>query len=151
MFQKTILALLLCAAIAAARAEEQTVVYRVVGLCSPERQADLREAFKEVPNVEIAGIDYDNGECSLRYDLSKLGHNPKKPSTDETIMKQLSDRLNGVTHGMFKLKARCAIPKEKLEKIEIKIGILDCKGCRLGTYFAVANMDGVEQVNISAT
>ncbi len=145
--------LLFCAMIFSSKAEEQTVTYRVVGLCTPDRQGDLREAFKEVPNVEIVSIDYDNGECAIRYDLTKLspGSNPKKPPTDEAILKQLKERLNGVSHGLFSLKPRCALPKDKLQKIEIKIGILDCKGCRLGTYYAVAAIEGVEQVNISTT
>src|SRR5258706_1750990 len=132
--------MILCSTILPSKAEEQTVTYRVVGLCTPDRQDDLREAFKEVPNVEIASIDYDNGECTLRYDLTKLSAGSKKPPTDEALLKQLKDRLNGVSHGLFSLKARSVLPKEKLQKIEIKIGILDCKGCRFGTYYAVATI-----------
>jgi hypothetical protein len=142
--------ILVCATLSALRAEEQTVIYRVVGLCSPDRQDDLREAFKEVPNVQIASIDYDNAECTLRFDLAKLGFDPKKPPDDDKVLTQLANRLHGVTHGLFTLKARCALPKDKLQHLDIKIGILDCKGCRLGTYYSIARMDGVEQANLIA-
>ena len=144
--------MLMFAMIVSSKAEERTVTYRVLGMCTADRQKDLQEAFKEVPNVQVAGIDFDNGECSLRYDLATFwpGSDPKKPPADDKILERIRDRLNGVSHGLFTLKARSALPKDKLQRIEIKIGILDCKACRLGTYYAVANIDGVEQVNIAS-
>ena len=157
MFQTTInhrcagimLLMFLCSMIVSSRAEEQTVIYRVIGLCTPDRQDDLREAFKEVPNAQIVSIDYDNGECTLRYDSAKLSAG--KPPTADELFNHIKSRLNAVSHGLFNLKLRCTLPKEQLQRIEIEIGILDCKGCRLGTYYAVANIDGVEQANISNT
>ena len=152
MLRKMFLPALLIATIISARAEDMKVTYRVLGMCTPDRQNDLREAFKEVTEVQVDGIDYDNGECTLHFDLGKFwpGSDPKKSPADEKILERIRDRLNGVSHGLFTLKARAALPKDKMQKIEIKIGILDCKACRLGTYYSIANMDGVEQVNIAS-
>ena len=150
-YLKMLVPMLLLATALTSQAEDRTVTYRVLGLCTPDLQNELREAFKEVPNVAVTGIDFDNGECTLRYDLATFwpGADAKKPPADEKILERIRDRLHGVSHGLFTLKARCALPKDKLQRIEIKIGILDCKACRLGTYYSVANIDGVEQVNIA--
>ncbi len=38
---------------------------------------------------------------------------------------------------------------DKLQKIEIQVGLLDCKGCRYGAYIAIAKLDGVEHATVS--
>jgi hypothetical protein len=135
-----------------ARADEQSASYRVVGLCSLDRVEDLCEAFKEVTTAQVERIDFDKGECTLRFDLAKIfpGVKPDKLPPLEDLVKRFSERLNGVSHGQFKLRALCALPREKLQRIELKIGLLDCKACRLGAYYAVANIEGVEQANVAA-
>ena len=43
------------------------------------------------------------------------------------------------------------MPADKLTKVEIPIGVLDCKGCRYAAYQAVAKLEGVERATVSAT
>jgi len=43
------------------------------------------------------------------------------------------------------------VPAEKLTKLEVPIGVLDCKGCRYSAYIAVAKLDGVERATVSTT
>lgn len=48
------------------------------------------------------------------------------------------------------MKARCAAPRQQLSRIEIPIGVLDCKACCLAAYEILAQQDGVEQATASA-
>jgi hypothetical protein len=152
MFRSLALIIIICSLIASARADEQIATYRILGLCSPDRVEDLRECFKEVTTAQIESIDFDKGECTLRFDLDKIfpGVKPDKRPPFEDLVKRFSERLNGVSHGTFKLRAIGALPREKLQRLDLKVGLLDCKACRLGAYFTIANIVGVEQVNVAA-
>ena len=44
-----------------------------------------------------------------------------------------------------------AVPADQLTKLEIPIGVLDCKGCRYAAYIAVAKLDGVERATVTTT
>jgi hypothetical protein len=134
-----------------ALAEDQTVTYRILGLATPDRQDDLREDMKTIANVELVSIDYDKAQCTLRFNVAKLfpDANPKKPPKEDDIFTKLRDQLNGASLGTFKLKPMNTLSKAKLQRIDIKIAILDCAACRLGAYYTLANLDGVEQANVS--
>jgi hypothetical protein len=54
-------------------------------------------------------------------------------------------------HVTFSLKPLSDVPKDQLQKIEIQLGLLDCKGCRYTAYLACAKLDGVESVIVSET
>ena len=49
----------------------QTVTYRVLGLCYPERVDELRAVLKDRP-VTIVGIDYARGEATFTHDPKEL-------------------------------------------------------------------------------
>ena len=58
--------------------------------------------------------------------------------------------LGSASKNTFHLAAPSAVPADKLTKVEIPIGVLDCKACRYAAYSAVAKLDGVERATVSA-
>jgi copper chaperone CopZ len=148
------LVLLLSASAGLLRAEEQTATYRIIGLCFPERQADFRRVIKEVPEIELVDLQFDQAVATVRYDLDKLlpPGPPKKPAdrgADKVLLK-LNDLLRKASGGSFSFAAPSATPEDQLARVDIKVGLLDCKGCRYAVYLAVAKIDGVERATVSA-
>lgn len=133
-------------------AAETSDRFGIVGLFAPERQQDLREVLKEVPEVQLVGVDMDSAEVTLRYDLAKLFPNidAKKPPTAEQKLQRLNNLLASASHGSFRLVPISAVPKDSLTKLEIDIGILDCKACRYAAYRAAMGVDGVTRATVSA-
>lgn len=111
-----------------------TTTHRILGLCYPERVDDLKAAFKERADVTLVSVDYDRGEATFAYD-------PKRVS--------LESLANMAGSKVFEVKARSTVAFEKLTRIVIPVVGLDCKGCALGTYLAIARIDGVEQATVS--
>jgi hypothetical protein len=146
-----VLGLLFGALPSALRAEEVSAKFGIIGLFSPDRQQDLRDVLEDVPEVQLARIDFDTAEVTLRYDLEKLfpNFNPKKPPKDEEVFQRLTNLLNNASRGGFRLKPRSTIAEDKLTKVEIDIGILDCKACRFGAYRTVTRIEGVERAIVS--
>jgi hypothetical protein len=144
------LLVLLCLITSAALAEESR--HRILGLSAPEREPDLREAMKAIPEVQLADLDHNKAEVTLRYDCIALfpNHNPERPLKPEDIEKRLDEKLRAATQGSFSLRPLCTLSPDKLEQLSIKIVIPDCKGCRLGTCNSNAKIDGVELVRLSA-
>jgi hypothetical protein len=132
-------------------AEEQTSMHCIIGVSEPSREEDLREIVKTLPDVELVKFDGETTEATFRYDATKLisGYNPKKPPNAEDITKRLDDLLRTASKGTFTLKPLATIPKDKMQAIEIKVGILDCKACRYGAYIVVAKLDGVERATVT--
>lgn len=152
-----ILTLLLCLLALSLRAEESR--HRVFSLSDPGRELDLREQLKTVPELELAALDLETAVATFRYDVAKLlpTADAKQPPTAEAIAKRLDELVqkasqNPVTgHVTFSLKPLSSIPKDQQQKIEIQVGLLDCKGCRYTAYLACAKLDGVENVSVSET
>ena len=144
--------ILLFAVMTCLRGAEETSKHRIVGLSEPEREKDLREIVKTLPDVELVNLDLETTEVTLKYDPAKVisNYNPKKPPTAEAIAKRLEELLNSASHGTFSLKPPSTVAKDKLKVEEIGVGILDCKGCRYGAYIAIAKIDGVERATVSS-
>ena len=148
-----ILTLLLCFLALSVRAEESR--HRVFGLSDPGRELDLREHLKAVPEVELVTLDLETSEATFRYDGTKLLADSKKPATPEAIAKRLDELVKKASknpvsgHVTFSLKPLSSVPKDQLERIEIQLGLPDCKGCRYTAYLACAKLDGVENVIVS--
>lgn len=125
--------------------------HRIIGLSEPSREQDLREQVKTMPEVEIAAFNFDTAEVTFHYDPAKLipGYNPKKPPAPEAITRRLEDLLRAASNGTFTLVPLSTLPTDKLQKIEIQCGLLDCKGCRYGAYIAIAKLDGVERATVN--
>ena len=134
-------------------AEERTATYRLVGLSAPEREADLREMMKSVADLTLVSLDATKAEVTLRFDPDKLGvpTKAKQPPTPDKITERLNNLLGSASKNTFHLAAPSAVPADKLTKVEIPIGVLDCKACRYAAYSAVAKLDGVERATVSAT
>ncbi len=134
-------------------AEEQTGTYRLIGLSAPERESDLREVMKTVPAVALVSLDGAKAEVTLRFDAEKLflPAKSKQPPAPDKITERLNSLIGGASKNTFSLTERSTVPADKLTKVEIPIGVLDCKGCRYAAYQAVAKLDGVERATVSAT
>jgi hypothetical protein len=125
--------------------------HRIIGLSEPSREQDLREQVKTMPEVELAAFNFDTAEVTFRYDVAKLitNYNAKKPPTPEAITKRLEDLLRAASNGAFLLAPLTTLPADKLQKVEIQCGLLDCKGCRYGAYIAAAKLEGVEHATVN--
>jgi copper chaperone CopZ len=126
-------------------AEPAPVKYRVTGLFSTDRQADLREVMQELPEVALVSIDFKTSEASFRFEAAKAFPGAKP----EQIVERFDNRLRTVSRSTFGIQALCTIPRDKLKFIEIPVIGLDCKGCCLGAYEAINKLDGVEQATAS--
>ena len=149
------LAATLCAvalALPLLHAGEQTATYRLIGLSAPEREPDLREMLKSIAEVTLVNLDAAKVEVTLRFDPDKLGvpAKAKQPPAPDKITERLNNLLGSASKNTFNLAAPSAVPADKLTKVEIPIGVLDCKACRYAAYSAVAKLDGVERATITA-
>ncbi len=150
------LSMILCVIILSslpAVAAEQTATYRLVGLSASEREADLREVMKSVADVTLVSLDAAKAEVTLRFELEKLfpTAKPKQPPAPDKITERLNNLLGSASKNTFHLTAPSTVPADKLTKVEIPIGVLDCKGCRFAAYSAIAKLDGVERATVTAT
>lgn len=134
-------------------AEEQTGTYRLIGLSAPEREADLREVLAKVADVSLVSLDAAKAEVTLRFDAEKifLPAKQKPPVAADKIIARLDQLIGAASTRTFSLTERSTVPADKLTKVEIPIGVLDCKGCRYAAYQAVAKLDGVERATVSTT
>jgi len=150
------IASVLCAlalAVPLLHAEEQTGTYRLFGLSAPEREADLREVLAKVPDVALVILDAAKAEVTLRFDAEKLflPAKSKQPPAAEKVTARLDQLIGTASTRTFGISERSTVPADKLTKVEIPIGVLDCKGCRYAAYQAVAKLDGVERATVSTT
>ena len=125
--------------------------HRIIGLSEASREQDLRDQVKTMPEVELAALSVETAEVTFRYDPAKLmpGYNPKKPPAPEAITRRLEDLLRAASNGTFSLVPLSTLPADKLQKLEIQCGLLDCLGCRYGAYIAIAKLDGVEHATVN--
>ena len=126
-------------------AKPERITYRVTGLFSPDREADLRAAFEDVPEIKLVAVDFAEAEITVEFDPAKLFPNQKP----ERVTELVNDRLRGVTRSTFGVKPRRTIARDKLQEVVIPVEGLDCKACCLAAYEAVANVDGVYQATAS--
>lgn len=119
--------------------------HRVTGLFSVDRENDLRETVKKLPDVKLVSIDFKNGEATFEYDADKLLNRPKP----EEIPQRFDDLLRSNSNYTFGIRPLCTVPKEKLKRVEIPVIGLDCKACCLAAYESIYKIDGVEQATAS--
>jgi hypothetical protein len=145
-----LLAILLCGAFGHLRAEEQTSTYRIIGLCWPDREDDLRRVMTEVPELQLANVDYDKAEVTFRYDQASFFPDGKVPKnfTADKLFERIANAINGKSKGTFVVTQPSTVPVDQLTRVDIKVGILDCTGCRYGVYTTVSKMDGVIRATI---
>lgn len=122
-----------------------TVKLRVTGLFQPDRVQDLRDVMELIPDAKLVSVDYDNAEAVFEYD-PRIAFNKTPP---EKFAERLDNAVRMNSRSTFTIKPLSTTPKEKLEHVEIGVLGLDCKGCALGAYEAVAKIDGVVQATVS--
>lgn len=110
-----------------------TRTYRIVGLCYPDREKDLRDAVSKQPALTLDSVNYARAEATFSYNTKTFGHD----SVRHTI------GARG-----FQVKDTPRLPDDKLQTLEIPIQILDCLTCCVGTYNSISRIDGVEQANV---
>lgn len=141
---------LLVTAVAEAAADDQSasekqMTFRVTGLFSPDREADLKEVMKELPEIALVRVDFKTSEAVFQF-VSAQAFPGAKP---EQIVERFDNRLRTLTRGTFGIREVCSIPRGKLKFVEILIAGLDCKGCSLAAYETVYRLEGVEQATAS--
>jgi len=125
-------------------AETATVKFRVIGMFSPDREADLRQASAKMHDYTLAAVDYANNEATFSYAANKIPKNAKPDRVLNEIDSQLKEASNH-TFGISPLIAN----RDKLTRVEIHVGILDCKACAYGVYLTVTGVGGVEQATVA--
>jgi copper chaperone CopZ len=121
------------------------VVHRVTGLFSPDREADLRTALERLPGVQLVSLDFDHAEGTFAYDPAKAFPDTKP----DGVVQRFNDLLRQASGHTIGVKEVCTVPRDKLTRVEIPIGILDCDACCLAVYEILAQQDGVEQATAS--
>lgn len=124
----------------AQEAEKTTGKFRIYGMFSPDREADLKMVMQKIPEVTLVSVDFDAGEATFEYDVKKAFGSP----TPEQIPERLNGKLRGASNSTFGVKPLSKIPRDKLEKIEIPVYGLDCKACSFACYKMLDDVDGVE-------
>ena len=145
------LCVLLC--VATLRAEEQTTTVRVIGISDPSRVEDFRTAVKSVAELQLVSVDGDKATAVLRYDVSALITKPKPKPADlapAKILEQIDNLIGKASVRTFSVTGPTGIAEDKLTKVEFKVGLLDCKGCRYGAYIAIAKIEGVERAAVDS-
>ena len=149
------LAALLCTLVLTTplRAEEQTSTVRIIGISDPSRVEDFRTAVKSVPELQLVSVDGDKASAVFRYEVTAIITKPKPKPADlapEKILEQLNNLLGKASVHTFSVTAPTGVAEDKLAKVEFKVGVLDCKGCRYGAYIAIAKLDGVERATVNS-
>lgn len=129
---------------AQAPAAPEPVTLRVTGLFDPSRVDDFRDVVAKVNGLTLVSVDYERAEATFMYDRKALGVG--KP---EQVQPRIDAAVRQACRSVFGVRPRSTVPREKLERVEIGIVGMDCKGCCLGAYETVAKLDGVEQATVS--
>lgn len=113
-------------------AAPKPITHRIIGLFSPDREADLREALKAIPEVLLGKVDFSLAQATFLYDGSKV----------------TTEKLNNILRQSHFGIAPISASPEKLTRIEIPVIGLDCKGCAYGAYRILQPIEGVEQATV---
>jgi copper chaperone CopZ len=125
--------------------QADVVKYQVTGLFAPDRVQDLREAVAGIPQVKLVGVDFKTAEATFEFDPAKAFPGAKPTE----VMPRLDNLVRSASQHTFGVKPLCNVPVEKLKLVEIRVAGLDCKGCALAAYEAVAKLEGVERATAS--
>jgi copper chaperone CopZ len=121
-------------------ANPRPITHRVTGLFCPEREDDLRAAFKKLPRFKLIAIDYDNAEVTVAYDPDAIWPGEKP----ERHIELFSEEIARVSRNTFRAKPRRTKPIDQLKRIQIPVAGLDCLGCSFGAYRIISELPGVE-------
>ena len=123
----------------------ERIIYRVTGLFSPAREKVLRDAFDDLTDFKLIGVDFAEAELIVEFSPAKLFPNQKP----ERVAELVNDKVRQATGHTLGVKPRRTVPRDKLAKVEIAVVGCDCPACCLAAYEAVAAVDGVYQATAS--
>jgi hypothetical protein len=112
----------------------------------PERMDDFRRLLLQCPEAKLSKIDFQTATAAIDYAADSDLFRDAKP---EQIVERLNNRVRHLSGHTLGLKPLSAIPRDKLERVEIPIIGLDCKACSLAAYDILARAEGVEQATAS--
>lgn len=124
------------------------IKHRVTGLFSADRVNDLQKVIDSLPStspVKIVSVDFDRAEVVFNYDPDQL-YGKVEPAK---YAERFNDVIGNVSRRTFGIQPLCELPDDKLEKVEIPIFGLDCKGCSYAAYLSVYQIAGVERAQAS--
>lgn len=124
---------------------------RVNGLFELSRVDDLRAVVPTLPGIELVSLDFASTVAVLRVDPAKLmgSYNAKQPPSDEQLGRRLEEQISSASNRTFTIKPLASVPAVPTAVVEIKTGLLDCRGCRYAVYNGVAKLDGVESATVT--
>jgi hypothetical protein len=146
-------AAVLLLSIAGVRAEEQTSTYHLGGLFEPSRVDEFRKLLTdEAPELKVENLDFAKAEVTLRYELASLFSDGKVPKgfTAEKLREKIDQTIRGKSKGTFQVTWPSSVTPDQQTRVDIKIGMLDCRGCRFGVYQIVAKIDGVDRATVTS-
>jgi hypothetical protein len=123
----------------------RTVKHQITGLFAREREADLRETIGKIPTIKLVSIDFKNAEATFEYNSAEAFPGAKP----DQVVQQLDSKVRAASNHTFGVKPLRAIPREKLQLVEIRVAGCDCKACSLAAYEAIYRLEGVEQATAS--
>jgi copper chaperone CopZ len=126
-------------------AKVERITYRLTGLFSSDREKDLREGLKVLEDIKLIAVNYEDAEVTLEFAPNKLFPGQKP----ERVTELVDEKVRSVTRHTFGIKPRRTLPRDKLQKVTIQVGGLDCKACALAAYEALAQDDGVMQATVN--
>ncbi len=138
---------LLCAA--TARADKMDL--RVIGFSAPEREKDFALTMEKMPDLRAIALDAEHARVTLEFNPADLFPKVKVPSDPAAILKRINDLTGAASLRTFQFATPSGLAEDTLAKVEIKVGLLDCKSCRYAFYSAVAGIDGVERATVHST
>jgi len=126
-------------------ADRITLHVQVTGLFQPDREADLRGVIETLPELTLVAIDYDRAELTVALNPAEVWPNEKP----ERYVELLDNQLRNASRHTFGVRPLRAVALEKLQRVEIPIEGLDCKGCSYAAYLRVYELPGVDRATAS--
>lgn len=127
----------------------RTETFRLVGLSTPERVADLQGWPAATPGVDIVAVDAEKHEITLSLDVAALLPQMRADQrTPERILQRLDEALKAYSFGMFSLRPPLGAARAGLRREDLELTIAGCKACRLCVYRTAMGVAGVEQAAV---
>jgi copper chaperone CopZ len=131
--------------VGAAAVDRVRLHVQVTGLFQPDRETDLRLLFETLPQFTLVDLDYDRAEMTVELNPAEVW--PKEKP--EGYIKRLDDEIGKASRRTFGVQELRTIPLEKLQRVEIPIEGLDCKGCSYAAYQRVFELPGIDHATVS--
>jgi copper chaperone CopZ len=119
--------------------------FRITGLFAEKREAALRAAVADIPGLRLVDLDHETAEATLAYDPAELfpGYGPEQDAV------HLNDLLRGASRDTLGVKPLGSLPRERWQRVDIRVAGLDCDACSLAAYEVVSRVEGVEVARAS--